>query len=166
MTLEGIEKLRAPLQELMDKASRVNTAKPERYWYPLSAATYGVEEVLAALESLCSFRTTMWDKTRDFEAAFCEAFECDESVMVNSGSSADLLIAFALVNPALDLLNPGDEILLPALTWPTQVWSAIMAGLRVRFVDADPKSLNMNLSDLEDKIGPRTRAISLVHLMG
>ena len=164
--LEYTNKLREPLQALIDEASRINTYKPQKYWYPLSMATYDVEEVLAAVDSLCSFRTTMWEKTAEFECRFAEVAGSTEAIMVNSGSSADLLIAFALVNPHKKLLAPGDEILVPSVTWPTQIWSAMMAGLKVRLVDTDPQNLNMDMNDLESKIGSRTRAISLVHLMG
>ena len=166
MNLEQTSALKAPLEQLIAEASRINSYKPARYWYPLSLATYDVEEVLAAVDSLCSFRTTMWEKTRTFENQFAALHGVDEAVMVNSGSSADLLIAFALVNPAAKLLKPGDEILVPSVTWPTQLWSAMMAGLKVRLVDTDPRTLNMDLDDLERKIGPATRAVSLVHLMG
>lgn len=164
--LSATDKLREPLQELIDNASRINSNKPQRYWYPLSMATYYVEEVMAAVDSLCSFRTTMWEKTRQFEQRFADSQGAMQATMVNSGSSADLLIAFALVNPMANLLAPGDEILIPSVTWPTQVWSAMMAGLRVRIVDTDPATLNMDLQDLESKISRNTRAISLVHLMG
>lgn len=166
MNLEYTRRLREPLQGLMDEGSRINTQKPQKYWYPLSIATYGVEEVLAAVDSLCSFRTTMWEKTAQFEREFAAVCGHREAIMVNSGSSADLLIAFALTNPAAGLLKPGDEILVPSVTWPTQIWSVMMAGLTVRMVDTDPATLNMDLADLEAKIGPRTRAISVVHLMG
>jgi CDP-6-deoxy-D-xylo-4-hexulose-3-dehydrase len=166
MNLDHTEQLRRPLQDLMNSASRINDRKPQRYWYPLSAATYGVEEVLAAVDSLCSFRTTMWEKTAAFEHDFAARLGHREAIMVNSGSSADLLIAFALVNPAVGLLQAGDEILVPAVTWPTQVWSAMMAGLKVRFVDVDPLTLNMDLDNLESRITPRSRALSVVHLMG
>jgi CDP-6-deoxy-D-xylo-4-hexulose-3-dehydrase len=166
MNLEYTHQLRQPLQALMDEASRINSYKVQKYWYPLSVATYDVEEVLAAVDSLCSFRTTMWEKTREFECQFAKEQGSTEAIMVNSGSSADLLVAFALVNSQAKLLEPGDEILVPSVTWPTQIWSAMMAGLKVRLVDTDPITLNMDLKDLEAKIGPRTRAISLVHLMG
>jgi CDP-6-deoxy-D-xylo-4-hexulose-3-dehydrase len=129
-------------------------------------ATYGVEEILAAVDSMCTFRTTMWEKTSRFEGRFGDMFGHPEAVMVNSGSSADLLVAFALVNPQVKLLAPGDEILVPSVTWPTQIWAAMMAGLKVRLVDTDPRTLNVDLLDLEAKITARTRAISLVHLMG
>lgn len=166
MNLDYTEQLREPLQALLNEASRINSYKPQKYWYPLSMATYDVEEILAAVDSMCSFRTTMWEKTVKFERQFSALLGYPETVMVNSGSSADLLIAFALVNPQIKLLSPGDEVLVPSVTWPTQIWSAMMAGLKVRFVDTDPSTLNMDLQDLEAKIRPSTRAISLVHLMG
>jgi len=166
MNLKYTYQLRGPVQALLQEASRINSYKPQKYWYPLSMATYDIEEILAAVDSLCSFRTTMWEKTSEFERQFAYVSGCPEAIMVNSGSSADLLIAFALVNPQTKYLNQGDEILVPSVTWPTQLWSPMMAGLKVRFVDTDPNTLNMDLNDLEAKIGPKTRAISLVHLMG
>lgn len=166
MNLEHTYQLREPIQALLQEASRINSYKPQKYWYPLSMATYDLEEILAAIDSLCSFRTTMWEKTVEFERQFARTFGGGEAIMVNSGSSADLLIAFALVNQQAKLLEPGDEILVPSVTWPTQIWSSMMAGLKVRLVDTDPCTLNMDLNDLESKVGPKTRAVSLVHLMG
>jgi CDP-6-deoxy-D-xylo-4-hexulose-3-dehydrase len=164
--VDRLEALRPGLQQLIAEGVRENADKVQRYWYPLSVATYDVEEILEAVESMCGFRTTMWEKTRRFEDAFASAFEYEDCIMVNSGSSADLLIAYALVNPSVGLLAPGDEVLVPAVTWPTQIWSALMAGLRVRLVDVDPETLNIDPTDLEAKISERTRGISLVHLMG
>lgn len=166
LNLDQSEQLREALQTLLDHGSRINANKGDRYWYPLSIATYGVDEVMAAVDSLCSFRTTMWTKTSEFERRFAAMLGVPEGVMVNSGSSADLVIALALVNPQHSRLTRGDEILVPSVTWPTQVWSALMAGLTVRFVDTDPTTLNIDLDDLARKIGPRTRALSLVHLLG
>ncbi len=86
--------------------------------------------------------------------------------MVNSGSSADLLISFSLLSNDEWGLQRGDEILMPSITWPTQVWSVMMAGFVPVFVDADPYTLNMDIEDLKVRITPRTRAIFVVHLMG
>lgn len=166
MNLKYTYQLRGPVQALLQESSRINSYKPQKYWYPLSMATYDIDEILAAVDSLCSFRTTMWEKTSEFERQFACAAGSPEAIMVNSGSSADLLIAFALMNPQVKLLSPGDEILVPSVTWPTQLWSPMMAGLKVRFVDTDPRTLNMDLNDMEAKVGPKTRAVSLVHLMG
>jgi CDP-6-deoxy-D-xylo-4-hexulose-3-dehydrase len=149
----------------MEENSRINE-QDRTFRYPLATASYGVEEVVGALQSMASYRTTMWSKTQLFEEKFSHQFGSGESVMVNSGSSADLLIAFALREERFGGLEPGDEVLAPAVTWPTQIWSLLMAGFSVRLVDVDPGTLNISVEDLEKKIGPRTRAISLVHLMG
>jgi CDP-6-deoxy-D-xylo-4-hexulose-3-dehydrase len=153
------------LRVLMSHNSRVNQ-QDRAFRYPLAVATYGVEEVLGALESMTTFRTTMWSKTQDFENSFADRFGAREAVMVNSGSSADLLMAFALRDARFGGLEVGDEVLAPAVTWPTQIWSLLMAGFKVKLVDVDPETLNISLDDLERKIGSRTRAISMVHLMG
>lgn len=166
MNIDDSTKLAGVIELLLQSASRINQAKPQRYWYPLSLATYGVEEIIEALDSLCSFRTTMWEKTLLFEKNFATYQGSANCVMVNSGSTADLLLCFILTNPAAPLLHQGDEILVPVVTWPTQIWSAKMAGLRIRLVDVNPKTLNIDLADLEKKITPKTRAIFIVHLMG
>jgi CDP-6-deoxy-D-xylo-4-hexulose-3-dehydrase len=160
-----VRELNPVIDDLMAHGQRINANLAGRYWYPLALATYGSEEVVEALVSLCSYRTTMWEKTAAFEAAFGERFG-GEAVMVNSGSSADLLIAFSLHESSGGPLKSGDEILAPSVTWPTQLWSLLMAGFSVRLVDIDPRTLNVDLDDLEARITPRTRAISLVHLMG
>jgi len=162
---ELVESLRNEIDDILEHGERINANLQGRYWYPLSVATYGTEEILEALTSLCSFRTTMWEKTQQFEKEFGDRFG-GEAVMVNSGSSADLLIAFALHELSGGPLKSGDEILAPSVTWPTQLWSLLMAGYKVRLVDVDPDTLNVDLDDLEAKIGPNTRGISLVHLMG
>jgi len=158
--------LEGAVKFLLDSSNRINEAKPSRYWYPLSLATYGTEEILEALDSLCSFRTTMWEKTDSFERMFSQYQNCSDSVMVNSGSSADLLLCYLLSNPLNPLVEPGSEILIAAVTWPTQIWSAMMAGYKVRLVDVDPNTLNIDLDDLEQKITPSTSVIFVVHVMG
>lgn len=66
-----------------------------------------------------------------------------------------------------DTLIPSEsEIIVPIVTWPTQVWSVMMANFKVKFVDCDPETLNIDLVDLENSITERTKAIFLVHLMG
>jgi len=86
--------------------------------------------------------------------------------MVNSGSSADLLASHLLTNPVNPLLKSGDEILVPVVTWPTHICSPMMAGLKVKLVDVNPATLNIDIDDLEKSITPQTKALFLVHLMG
>jgi len=160
-----LDSIRAHVESVMDGNSRKNL-QDRAFFYPLALATYGVDEVMGALDSMTSFRTTMWSKTSQFEDRFAADFGSAEAVMVNSGSSSDLLIAFALREKEFGGLEVGDEVLAPAVTWPTQIWSLVMAGFSVKLVDVDHSTMNMSWADLESKIGPRTRAISLVHLMG
>jgi CDP-6-deoxy-D-xylo-4-hexulose-3-dehydrase len=135
------------------------------FWYPLARPSYGAEEVLEALESMMTFRTTMWDKTRRFENRFGEMLN-SEAIMVNSGSSADLLMVFAQLTQSGGSLRPGDEVCVPAVTWPTHLWSVLMAGLKPVLIDIDPRTLNLSIDDLVRKSSPRTRCIFPVHLMG
>ena len=135
------------------------------YWYPLSRPSFGSEEITEAVESMITYRTTMWDKTRRFEELFSE-YVGAEAVMVNSGSSADLLLVYSMLRSSGGTLDPGDEVLVPAVTWPTHLWSVAMAGLVPVLVDVDPKTLNMDINDLRAKISSRSKAVFPVHLMG
>ena len=166
MNLGSASKLRGIIDLVLENESRINEAKPIRYWYPLSLATYGTDEIIEALDSMCSFRTSMAEKTLLFERQFSKWQDSADAVMVNSGSSADLLLCLLMTNPLAPLVPPGSEIIIPAVTWPTQVWSAMMAGLKVKLVDVDPNTLNVDIEDLERSIGQETRAVFLVHLMG
>ena len=164
--IPSIEKLSGVIELFLEHSSRTNEAKSQRYWYPLSMATYGVDEILQVLDSLCSFRTTMWEKTLEFERRFADYQHSGGAVMVNSGSSADLLMCHLLVDPIGPLLPPGAEVLAPVVTWPTQLWSVMMAGLALKLVDVDPETLNIDLVDFERSITKDTKALFLVHLMG
>jgi CDP-6-deoxy-D-xylo-4-hexulose-3-dehydrase len=108
----------------------------------------------------------MWEKTIEFEKRFADHQKSGAAVMVNSGSSADLLMCHLLVDPIQPLLAPGSEVLAPVVTWPTQLWSVMMAGLKLKLVDVNPETLNIDLADLERSITPNSKALFLVHLMG
>lgn len=141
-----------------------NTTKPI---VRLHEPTYGGEEVWAALETLLTTRVTMGAKVRAFEQAYADKFGFSDAVMVNSGSSANLLAVAALVNPACENgLKVGDEVIVPALSWSTTVWPLVQLGLVPVLVDHDPKTLNLDPEQVEKAIGPKTRAIKLVHVYG
>ncbi len=157
---------RQSLDQWLDNHFDEPTLDGAPYWYPLTLPTYGKEEVAAAMTCMLDYRTSMGDLTRQFEQEFAQYVGAHDAVMVNSGSSADLLLAFHLVNPMNPRLQPGDEVLVPAVTWPTQVWSPLMAGLTVKLVDVDPHTLNIDLDDLRRRITSRTKCLFAVHLMG
>ena len=87
--------------------------------------------------------------------------------MVNSGSSANLIATFASGNLLRkNRLKRGDEVLIPALCWPTSLWPLVQFGLIPRFVDIDIDTLNINVEDLIKKISKKTKAIMLINVLG
>ena len=136
-----------------------------KFFYPLAEPTYSENEVVNALDSMTTFSTTMWDKVKDFEKMFGEKYG-GEAIMVNSGSSADLLISFAISEKSGGSLPYGSEILVPSVTWPTHLWSLVMAGFKVKLIDIDPETLNFDLNDLKRNISKDTKGVFIVHLLG
>lgn len=133
----------------------------------LHEPTFGAEEINAAVEVLLSTRVTMGPKVLAFEREFADAFGFGHGVMNNSGSSANLLAIAAVTNVAThDNLKPGDEVIVPALSWSTTVWPLIQHNLIPVVVDIDPATLNIDPNEIERAIGPRTRAVMPVHVYG
>ncbi|MBI4181455.1 MAG: aminotransferase class I/II-fold pyridoxal phosphate-dependent enzyme, partial [Candidatus Aenigmarchaeota archaeon] len=150
------------LQELVARSFH----PPQARGIPLNIHSYGPEEIAEVLDSLLTTQVTMGKKVRAFEHAFAAYCGAKEGIMVNSGSSADLLALAALTNPALkDRLHPGDEVITPAVTWSTTVFSILNAGLLPHLVDVGEDFL-LDIEQLKEAIGPRTRAIMPVHLLG
>jgi CDP-6-deoxy-D-xylo-4-hexulose-3-dehydrase len=160
-----ILELESKISSYLDTSNRINQLKGSKYWYPLNVATYGVEEVVEALDSMCAYQTSMSEKTDQFESEFGARFD-SQAIMVNSGSSADLLITFALHKNSGGPLDSGDEILIPAVTWPTQLWSILMARFKAKLIDVDVNNMNISIESLEKSITSKTKALFVTHLMG
>jgi CDP-6-deoxy-D-xylo-4-hexulose-3-dehydrase len=123
----------------------------------------------AELDELITFtketkRFTQFTKVKEFEKAYAEWQGCRYCVFVNSGSSANLVLVNALkeMHGWLD----GDEVIVPAVTWPTTVTPVMQFGLKPVFVDANLSDLSFDYDHLERSITPRTRAIFVAHLLG
>ena len=135
--------------------------------YPLSPDSFSNEDIIKGIEILLTKKITMSEITKKFEKEFAKFIGSKYALMVNSGSSANLLATFALINPLKrNKLNRGDECLIPSLCWSTSLWPIVQAGLIPKFVDIDPKTLNISISDLKNKISKKTKAIMSVHVLG
>ncbi|MSQ03951.1 MAG: DegT/DnrJ/EryC1/StrS family aminotransferase [Myxococcales bacterium] len=132
--------------------------------HPLVLAPYGADEVLGALDSLLSTRVTMGDKVRAFEAEWAAFCGGTHGVMVNSGSSAVLLMLAAMLETGR--LQPGDEVLCPAVTWSTSLFPIAQCGLVPVLVDVDPTTLCIDPASARAARTNRTRAVLAVHLLG
>jgi len=140
---------------------------PGKTKIPLAIPQFGSDEVIESVESLLSTWVTMGKKVRSFESQFKDYVGQKGALMVNSGSSANLLALSALSSPNFDnRIKPGDEVICPAVTWPTSVYPILNVGAKPVLVDVDLNTLNVSSETIEDAITPRTKAIMAVHLMG
>ncbi len=160
--------LRAYLSDQTDspEQARGTHAHPR---VPLGAPTYDADEVLEALDCMLEGRLTLGPRVEAFETAFAAWLGTRHAIMVNSGSSANLLIVSVLTNPAHSSprpLAPGDEVLVPALTWSTTLWPLIQNGLVPVLVDADPSTLCMDVEAAESAVTSRTKALFVAHILG
>lgn len=139
---------------------------------PLNENTFTSEEIDAVIDLLRSGRYTMGEQCFTFERQFADYLGVKHAVMVNSGSSANLLAFFAMVNPLMDSMTnkkrveAGSEVIVPALTWSTSVWPIIQTGCVPVFIDSDPNTLQLDLEQLEAAITEKTRAICAPHILG
>jgi CDP-6-deoxy-D-xylo-4-hexulose-3-dehydrase len=134
--------------------------------YPLAAASWDERELDAIRDVMASGRYTMGDRVRRFEAAFAAFVGSRYAVMSNSGSSANLLMVAAACHRSHSALQPGDEVIVPAVSWGTTYYPLAQYGLRLRFVDVDLRTLNLDLEQVAAAVTPRTRAVLAVNLLG
>jgi len=133
---------------------------------PLATTTWDDKELDALKKVMDSGMFTMGKYVKEFELAFAEFVGSKFCVMVNSGSSANLLAIAALVYCKENALKPGDEVIVPAVSWSTTYYPLYQHGLKLKFVDIDDKTLNLNLEQLASAISDKTRAIFAVNLLG
>jgi CDP-6-deoxy-D-xylo-4-hexulose-3-dehydrase len=140
---------------------------PRKPVVKLHEATYDDEEIWEVLQCLLNTEVTMGPRVKKFEQEFAKRFKHGHAVMVNSGSSANLLAIAGLANEVTESrLKPGDEVIVPALCWSTTVWPLLQHQLVPVIVDPDPQTLNIDLGEVAKAIGPRTRAIMPVPIYG
>lgn len=121
---------------------------------PLASSGLRDSDINLVNEVLRSGNLTMGSQVKNFEKLMCEYLKVKHFVMVNSGSSANLLMLEALLRPTKSKpkLHAGDGILVPAIAWPTTIWPVIQLGLIPLFVDIDPKTLAIDLTKAQHLI--------------
>jgi CDP-6-deoxy-D-xylo-4-hexulose-3-dehydrase len=151
------------IKKIIEKKSR----RSSKYFYPLLENALSTEDLMSGIKVIVSGQLTMSRKTKKFEKNFAKKIGSKYALMVNSGSSANLLATFAACNPMRNnKFKVGDEVLIPSVCWPTSLWPLVQAGLKPVFVDVDRDSLNVNSKLLIKKITKRTKVIMLVHVLG
>ena len=135
-------------------------------FYELAAPTWGIEEIDVAKAVLDSGFYTMGAHVKAFEQEFAEYFGAKHGIMVNSGSSANLIAVAAMAYKKDRPLQRGDEVIVPAISWATTYHPLQQYGLKLRFVDVELESLNIDPAQLEKALTPKTRAIVAVSILG
>ena len=137
-----------------------------RFIYPLATSTWDQDELDAIQRVVETRQFTMGEKVEAYEIGFADYQDSRYAVMVNSGSSANLLMVAALFFKSTGPLKPGDEVIVPAVSWSTSYTPLHQYGLKLKFVDVDVETLNFDLNSLESAVSENTRLIMAVNLLG
>jgi CDP-6-deoxy-D-xylo-4-hexulose-3-dehydrase len=141
---------------------------PGRSPVPYAGRVFDAEELLLLVESALDFWLTAGPYATRFENRFAAFMGRRHALLVNSGSSANLLALSALTSPKLGerRLKPGDEVITVASGFPTTVNPILQNGLVPVFVDVTLPTYNVDVTQLEAALSPKTKALMLAHTLG
>jgi CDP-6-deoxy-D-xylo-4-hexulose-3-dehydrase len=134
--------------------------------YSLASSTWDHEEIDAIQEVIRSGRFTMGSEVETYEREFAAHVGARYAVMVNSGSSANLALMAAARYRSTPLIEPGFEVIVPAVSWSTTYYPINQNGCILKFVDIDRDTLNLDIAKTEEAITEQTKAIFAVNLLG
>ena len=151
----------------MRKQKKTNVLK-EKWLFPLVDSSYDNKEILNCIAVLLSGQLTMGPRVKEFESEFSKFVNAPYSIMVNSGSSANLLACSAITNPARTRhLTLGSKVAVPAVCWSTSLWPIVQMGLVPVLVDVDPETLNLSIRSFKSSLHKYDiKAIMMVHVLG
>lgn len=135
---------------------------------PVSGKLYNEKELISVVDTLLEGHWTEGKTTEEFEKKFCNFLGIQNTIVVNSGSSANLLSLKCLKSPKLGdrRLKPGDEVITVAAGFPTTINPIIQCGCIPVFCDVDLQTYNINILQLKKAITQKTKAIILAHTLG
>ncbi len=166
------EKLR---EEILRLVARYHEEKfggksfdPSRDRVPYAGRVFSEEELCLLVDASLDFFLTAGRYAERFEREFSIFLGVDDALLVNSGSSANLVALTALTSPKLGerRLKPGDEVVTVAAGFPTTLGPIVQNQLVPVLVDVNLGDYNAIPQRLEEAIGPRTRAIMMAHTLG
>ena len=134
--------------------------------YPLATSSWDEAEYTAIERVIKSNFYSMGPEVAAFEREFADYIGSKHAVMVNSGSSANLLMVASLFYTKANKLKRGDEVIVPAVSWPTTYYPLYQYGLKLKFVDINLETLNYDLEQLQEAVTEKTRLIMVVNLLG
>lgn len=129
---------------------------------------YDQNEMVSLVDASLEFWLTAGRHAHRLERRLAEYVGVDHCLLVNSGSSANLVAFATLCSPRLGerRIRPGDEVITVAAGFPTTVAPAIQHGMVPVFVDVDPLTSNIDVTQIEAALSPRSRAVMIAHALG
>ena len=134
--------------------------------YSLAESSWGEEEINAMRRVIEADRFTMGEKVKQFETAYAKKFGVKYAVMTNSGSSANLVGLASFFFKQENPLKPGDEVIVPSISWATTYYPLQQYGLKLKFLDVELDTINIDISKLEEALTPKTKMIIAVSILG
>ena len=160
-------KLKASLEEVIQN----NIAKPitpgEDY-ISVTGKMIDSNDILFGVDATLDAWLTTGRYAKEFESSLAKYIGAKTSLLVNSGSSANLVAFYALTSPSLGsrAIKKGDEVITVAAGFPTTINPLIQFGCIPVFVDIDIPTYNIDASKIEEAISPKTKAIMIAHALG
>jgi CDP-6-deoxy-D-xylo-4-hexulose-3-dehydrase len=155
------------VREYYDSVHARKTFVPGKTKVAYAGRVFNHVELEHGVESVLQYWLTAGPFANQFEKTMREFFGANAAYLVNSGSSANLLmIATLLSEQVKNRLRPGDEVITPAVTFPTTLTPVVQNGLIPVFVDCQPGDYEIDVTQLEAAVGPKTRCIFVPHTVG
>lgn len=134
--------------------------------FPLAMSTWDEREQTALMRVIASGNFTMGAEVKAFEAMFADFIGTRHAVMVNSGSSANLLLLSALKFHSSWPTDGRNEVIVPSVSWGTTYFPVTQNGLMLRFVDVSDSDWNIDVEQVHAAVNDRTVAVLAVSLLG
>lgn len=166
------QKLREKISNLVAEFHKTRTTEkkfvPGKSSINYAGRVYDEKEIQAAVEASLDFWLTEGRFARQFQIELAARVGVKYTLLVNSGSSANLLALSALTSHLLGekRLKPGDEVITVAAGFPTTINPIIQNGLVPVFVDVDIPTYNIKTDQIEEAISPKTKALFIAHTLG
>ena len=155
------------LREIAKKKT-TQTIIPGENYIPVTGKVLDEEDILMGVDAALDGWLTAGRFANKFEYEFAKYFGAHKALLVNSGSSANLVAFYALTSPKLGdrAIKPGDEVITVAAGFPTTVNPIIQFGAIPVFIDVDIATHNVKVDMLEAAVSPKTKAIMIAHSLG
>ena len=171
MDTENDKEKREKILELVAsyvESKPVENFLPGKTWIRYAGRVFDADEYVSLVDAALDGWITAGKYSEEFEYQFSKFLGVYSSMIVNSGSSANLIAMSSLTSPSLgkDRLMPGEEVITVAAGFPTTVNPIVQNGAVPVFVDVQEDTYNINVDEIKDAISEKTKAIMVAHTLG